>query len=62
MTHSRYPHHFGPGGPDVSADLVTTAVDYEQPRGRSSPCRSYLSYPDILGESRMSIGVSLGSS
>ena len=28
MTHSRYPHHFGPGGPDVSADLVTTAVDY----------------------------------
>lgn len=30
MTHSRYPHHFGPGGPDVSADLVTTAVDYEQ--------------------------------
>ncbi|CAE7446478.1 unnamed protein product [Symbiodinium pilosum] len=30
MTHSRYPDHFGPGGPDVSADLVTTAVDYEQ--------------------------------
>ena len=33
MTHSRYPDHFGPGGPDVSADLVTTAVDYEQHLG-----------------------------
>ena len=30
MTHSRYSDHFGPGGPDVSGDLVTTAEDYEQ--------------------------------
>mmetsp|Transcript_46033 Transcript_46033/g.107546 ORF Transcript_46033/g.107546 Transcript_46033/m.107546 type:complete len:390 (+) Transcript_46033:56-1225(+) len=30
MTHSRYANHEGPGGPDVSADLVTTASDYEQ--------------------------------
>ena len=30
MTHSHYADHFGPGGPDVSGDLVTTAIDYEQ--------------------------------
>lgn len=30
MTHSRYSDHFGPGGPDVSGDLVTSAEDYEQ--------------------------------
>lgn len=30
MSHSRYRDHFGPGGPDVSGDLVTTAQDYEQ--------------------------------
>jgi len=30
MTHSKYVNHEGPGGPDVSADLVTTARDYEQ--------------------------------
>ena len=35
MTHSHYQDHEGPGGPDVSADLVTTAIDYEQCSGRS---------------------------
>lgn len=30
MTHSHYADHFGPGGPDVSGDLVSTAMDYEQ--------------------------------